>query len=81
MRRRLLFCLFFKCETYHVLLRGEVLAFSTIQLTFADVNATRTYRFEANEKDNYPNAKHLCFDTSQMAYPKTHFNSRECDIT
>ncbi len=37
-----------------------------MQLTIADVNTTRTYHFEANEKDNSPNTEHLGFDTSQM---------------
>ncbi len=50
-----------------------------MQLTIADFN-TRTYHFEANEKDNSPNTEHLGFDTSQMAaIPKMHFDSRECD--
>ncbi len=65
-----------------VLLRGEVLTFSIMQLTIADVNTTRTYHFEANEKDNSPNTEHLGFDTSQMAaIPKMHIDSRECDVT
>ncbi len=53
-----------------------------MQLTIADVNTTRTYNFEANEKDNSPNTEHLGFDTSQMAStPKMHYDSRECDVT
>ncbi len=53
-----------------------------MQLTIADVNTTRTYNFEANEKDNSPNTEHLSFDTLQMvAIPKMHFNSGECDVT
>ncbi len=53
-----------------------------MQLTIADVITTRTYHFEANEKDNSPNTEHLGFDTSQMAStPKMHYDSRECDVT
>jgi len=52
-----------------------------MQLTIADVNTTRTYHYEANEKDNSA-TEHLGFDTSQMAViPKMHFDSRECDVT
>ncbi len=53
-----------------------------MQITIADFNTTRTYHFEANEKDNYPTAEHLGFDTLQMAaIPKMLFDSRECDVT
>ncbi len=53
-----------------------------MQLTIADINTTRTYHFEANEKDNSANTEHLGFDTSQMAaIPRMHFDSRECDVT
>ncbi len=52
-----------------------------MQLTIADVNTTRTYHFEANEKDHSPNTEHLGFDTSQMAaIPKIHFDFPECDV-
>ncbi len=52
-----------------------------MQFTIADFNATRTYHFKANEKDNSP-TEHLGFDTLQMAaIPKMHLNSRECDVT
>ncbi len=44
-----------------------------MQLTIADVNTTRLYHFEENEKDNSPNTEHLGFDNSQMAaIPKMH---------
>ncbi len=53
-----------------------------MQLTIADINTTRTYHFEANEKDNSPNTEHLGFDTLKMAaIPKMHLNSREFDVT
>ncbi len=52
---------------------AEVLTLSIIQLTIADVNTTRLYHFEENEKDNSPNTEHLGFDNSQMAaIPKMH---------
>ncbi len=39
---------FYSSKTQNVVLRGEVLTFSIMHLTFADFNTTRTFHFEAN---------------------------------